>query len=398
MRRECLSRLAWAVALVGLTSCASDGGPIGSGISASVVGNVVDVAVLADPSATLVRRAQGDQGLQPIEVRIDEFSDAVTHTDADGNFELRGDFQGALTLRFVTTQFEASRAVTVPAGSVVALTDIELSPDDVEVQAERALDFIAVVDVVECDAARLQVHDLGNADEAYDVALLAETQFERLDGEPAACADITPGARIAIDGALQPDAPLEATALRVIIGQSRPARPALSRSVPFLGRAVAVDCAAGVIAIDDGENRLRVRVSSSTAITRPNRNPIACTDIQLGDQVAGVGTLRLVSPGVIRASTLVVSRRTRPDVELRFVGFLTHIDCASGILELLYQGSVTAVRLSPRTVITPPLECADLRLGDRVAGAGEVLSDDPDRIAATRLHVKRPLAPTFSPG
>lgn len=394
MTRASLSRLAWSIALLGLTSCgASDGGPIGSGISASVVGNVVDVAVLADPATDIAQRAQGEEVLPPVEVRIDGIPGAVTHTDAEGNFELAGDFQSTLTVRFVTSEFEVSHELTVPAGSLVTLTDIELSPDDVEIQAASELDFIATVDRVECESARLVVHDLGTADDVYEVVLLPETQFERLDGEPAACSDIAPGTRIAIDGVSSPGAALRTTALRVTIGRNRPSRPMPVRSVPFLGRAAAIDCAAGVIAIDDAQNRLRLRVSSSTVIARPNRTPIQCADIQLGDQVAGMGVLRLVSPGVIHATSLVVSRRTRPDIELRFVGFLTHIDCSSGSLELLYQGSVTSVGLSPRTVITPPLECADLRLGDRVAGAGRVLPDDPDRIVATRLHVKRPVAP-----
>lgn len=390
MIRTSLARLAWGMALLGLTSCGgADGGPVGTGISASLVGNVVDVSVRSDAATGTARSDDGAETLPPIEVRIDEVPDAVTHTNAEGNFQLAGEFAGALTVRFVTPEFEVSRELTVPAGSLVTLTDIELSPDDVEIQATRQLDFVAIVERAECESARLVVHDLGGAADAYEVALLAETEFVRSDGEAAACADIVAGVRIAIDGLMSPGAERRTTAVRVVIGRNRPAGSQAVRSVPFLGRAVAIDCAAGAIAIDDSQNRLRLRIVSSTIITRPNRTRIACTDIQLGDQVAGTGTLRVRRPGVIDASSLVVSRRTNPDVELRFVGFLTRIDCASGILDLLYQGTVSSLRLSPSTVITPPLTCDDLGLGDRVSGAGRVQPDDPDRIEASRLHVTR---------
>jgi hypothetical protein len=362
---------------------AADGGPAGTGITSAVVGNVVAVDSFAAPAA-----APAAGGVGAIEVSIDEAPSATAATDPQGNFQLEGAFSGRIHLRFRTDAFSVERELVVPSGAVVALADIELSADGVDVQATHALDFVGTLTRIDCDAGALLVEALGSGAVPFEIVLVPETEITKSDGQPGACADLALGARLAIDGSLESASGTRITALRIALGSGLPQREPV-RSLPFLGTAVAIDCESSTVVIDDSVNRTRLALLPSTVIRRPNRRRLQCADILLGDQVAGIGALRLRSPGAIEAKSLVVTHLSRPGVELRFVGFLSSIDCTTGLLQLLYQHTVTEVRLTPATIIRPPLGCADLRLGDRVTGAGPVSAQSASQIDAARLNVQR---------
>jgi hypothetical protein len=358
-----------AVLLACLTGCgASDGGPIGTGITASVVGNVVTS--------------------QPVEVSIDGVAGAATRTDADGSFEIDGAFSGLVRLRFETAGVDVAQDIVVPSGSVVALTDITLSPSGVDVGAARQLDVFAEVQSVDCGAGQLDVRELAQAGEIFAVSLGSDTAIEQRDGTPASCADIATGSIVAIDGAFTPGDELTLTALRVTLRPDQSAQHAPVRAVPFLGHAVSVDCATGSLVIDDEAGPSQLSLDDATIIERPNHNPLACSDIHVGDQITGVGNLRLRQPGVIQATDIVVTRRTRTDIELRFAGRLGEIDCRTGLLQIVRHNAVIAVRLLPDTIVLPPTSCDGLTLTAWVTGVGRVGPEGSSVLDAVRLRVK----------
>jgi hypothetical protein len=81
-------RLVLLLALLAGCAGAEGGGPIGTGITSSVAGNVV--AVVDDGGASEAAAL----AVPAVAVSIDEAPGVATITDADGNFTLEGDFSG----------------------------------------------------------------------------------------------------------------------------------------------------------------------------------------------------------------------------------------------------------------------------------------------------------------
>jgi hypothetical protein len=385
--------------LTGALGCAgaSDGGPIGTGIvQASIVGNVIDVTDLASldgASRVEVAAPLQDATLPPVEISVDGRPDATARTDANGTFELVGDVAGDITLRFTTEDFSVTTALSVPVASIVSLVDIELSPAGVEVQSVRQLDFVAIVREADCASGLLQVDDLSG--EAFEIDVQPATVFEDDDGTASTCTAIDADERIAIDGVVAPGAPGRVVASRIVIGPAPNAPLEGPRSLVFVGFAVALICnqdgTMGRLAIEDEIGRTSLRIARDTSITRPDGTEISCPDIRIGDQVGGLGTWSVREPGEIRADRLLVSHRPNPDVQLRFVGYITKVDCSTGAIELFFQGTRTDVVLLPITVIRPPAfrSCEDLSLGDRLSGVGRLAADGSDAIEITRVQVQK---------
>lgn len=394
------SRLLWALLCLALGAfgCAgaSDGGPIGTGIvQASIVGNVIDVADVASltSGASDLAAPLQDETLPPVEVSVDGRPDATARTDASGAFEIVGDVAGDVTLRFTTEDFSVTTALSVPVASIVSLVDIELSPAGVEVQSVRQLDFVATVRESNCAAGLLQVDDLSG--EPFEIAVDADTVFENDDGSAADCSAIETGERIAIDGVVAPGVPGRVVASRIVIDPVPNTPLEGQRSIAFVGFAVAVDCsddgATGKLAIEDEISRTRLRIARDTSITRRDGTELTCLDIRIGDQIGGLGTWGVRAPGEIRADRLLVSHRPNPDVQLRFVGYITKVDCRSGAIELFFGGTLTDVVLLPTSVLRPAEigGCEDLSLGDRLSGVGRLTADGSDAIEITRVQVRK---------
>lgn len=386
----------WLLVGVALCSlgCGADGGPVGTGIvQASIVGNVVDVSQIASlASAAASAGTPFQTELPPVEVSIDGRPGVATLTDQNGAFDLTGDVAGDVTLRFTTEDLSVTTELSVPADSIVSLTDVELSPAGVEVQAVRQLDFVGTVREADCAAGSLLVDDLSGR--PFEIGLSAATTYEDDDGNAVACPAIAPGGRIAIDGIVDPDQPGTVIALRIVVGPV-PSTPLEGpRAVPFFGFAVAVDCSGdgrrGRLALeDDTFGRTGVVIRADTSITRPDSTEITCDRIRVGDQVGGLGTWAKLFPGEIRADRMLVSSRPQPDKQLRFVGYLTKIDCTTGALELFFSGTLTDVVLLPTTVVRPERTCEQLALGDRLSGVGRLATDGSDAIEMTRVQVKK---------
>src|SRR5262249_34452730 len=112
MRLKAVALLFWVAAL---GSCVAEGGSRGSGISTSIVGNVVSVQSGAATRPTssgssraraatrqslrLLTIARANTEIEGIVVRIED-TDIETQTDSSGAFTLQGDFDGKRTLVF----------------------------------------------------------------------------------------------------------------------------------------------------------------------------------------------------------------------------------------------------------------------------------------------------------
>ncbi|MFQ5665269.1 MAG: hypothetical protein ACE5I7_02440 [Candidatus Binatia bacterium] len=383
-------RIAWLILLAAALGCAgADGGPVGTGISASISGNVIDVQ-----AASTTDTAGGAAMLPPVQVSIDEQPGVGTTTDDNGNFELSGDFAGALTLRFAVPDFQVTQPLDVPAGSAIVLQDIELRPSGVEAQAVRQLGLRGRVDLVDCTDGTLLVHDRRDPDTQFLIRLLPDTSLTRGRGESVTCADIRRGDNVVIEGAIRFRTDRTIAALTVALAPPPPPsgrRPI--RDVPFVGDVAAINCDAGFIVIDDSSQRSRLRLSRTTLVTRPDGTPLRCGDLGLGDRVEGRGQIMLRMPGVIEATRIIARPSPAPGALLRFFGFVAAIDCGSGVLQLDDVTNTVRLRLLPATVIVrsnqQPAACADIRLGDRVTGAGHVSGDGSGSIEAVRVILTR---------
>lgn len=403
--RSLLHALTALAAAASLLACGGagggviDGGPVGTGITTSVVGNVIDVSQASALATTATAASEADAiaALPPVVVSIDEVPGLESPIDAEGNFALDGDFAGAVTLRFATPGFSVTQPLEVPSGSVLVLADVELSPAGVEAQAGRQIGFVGRVVRADCAAALLLVADQHDASRQFRVALLPETSIERRDGGAASCTDIAARDRIAIDGAVRLDGVPGVTALRIVLAAD-PAPPDPVREVPFLGRVAAIDCARGAATLAGEAGRTRLAISAATTITLRDGTPLGCDQVRLGDVAAGLGRVTLRRPGVVAATSIVVTPAAEPGVEVRILGFLVAADCGRGLLELAEGDTLLVVRLVTATVIDPPLACEDLRPGDRIAGLARIVADDRRLVEAVRLRVRRPVRASAAGG
>ena len=386
-------RSLWVLLFAVALGCASEGGPVGTGISsssASISGNVIDVQTTATTAATTTSGAAA--ALPPIRVSIDEVPNVESAVNGDGNFELSGAFSGPLTLRFSVSQFEVTRSLDVPAGSAVVLQDIELRPDGVNTQAVRQLDFVGNVDLVDCAGGTLLVTDRHKNAE-FLVRLISQTAFVRNNGQAAACDDIRKDTTIEVQGQGETDRTITAVTVTLAPPPPPSGRPPV-QDVMFFGSLAAINCDGKFIAIDDSTQRTRLHISGMTVIELPDRTPLRCNDLRLGDHIVGQGQLSLGMPGFIEATHVVVRGAPSPEEPLRFFGFVAAIDCTSGILQLVdVNRSVVQVQLLPTTVITrgnqQPAQCTDINLGNRVEGSGHLSTAAPGTIDAAHIMFRR---------
>jgi len=378
-------RLPVALLSLACLSCASDGGPVGTGISgtSAISGNVVDVQT--DSSAA----SADTQTLPAIQVSVDGYPDATT-ADSGGNFELRGAFSGSVTLRFTVPQFQVTQQLDVPAGSAVVLQDIELQPTGVVAQAARQLNFFGTIDLVDCADGTLLVHEHDAHGMQFLVRVDDQTTFQDAAGGSRTCAALAAGTTVAIEGSIAYATDRTITASVVTLASHPPPPPPAQLSARFDGAIAGLDCVAGIVVVDDSEQRTRIQLTTQTQIGGA-MGALACADLQLGDVVHGQGQIALRAPGTIVATRLVVTGAAHGGQSLRFVGFVAALDCVSGALQVRDVRTTVDVRLSAATVIGRPngqrLACGDIQLGDRVMGMGTVAAGEPDVLDATQITV-----------
>ncbi len=310
--------------LAGCTGVGVDGGPVGTGISAALSGNLASVA---EGTAAAVSAATNDAPLPSVRVTIDEVPASASVTDARGNFYLQGQFAGRLTLRFTAPTFSVTAPIDVPAGASIALEDVRLAPGMVQMAALRHLGFLGVVAQVDCDAGELLVDDQQASANQFLVRLSGTTLVVDGSGEPLACAAVQPSQQLVVRGTVQPTD--QTIAALAIIVDPQPMEP-----VEFSGTVMMVNCSDSTLMISQASpasgtpgmgpggmgppgmsmpgmmgmgSRAHVRISSTTVIVDTTGQRLECAAVQAGHQVHCQGVIDSSVPGVIQADTLTVS-------------------------------------------------------------------------------------------
>lgn len=289
----------------GIGIAASDGGPVGSGLSASISGNVTSVAQETSTGSAAA--------IPVVQVSIDEVTGASSATDADGNFDLTGDFSGVLTLRFKTAAYAVTEQVEVPAGSTIVLEDLQLNPRTVQLAAVRQLGFLGVVTHTDCASGSILVDDRRAKANQFMVRLTGTTAIFDGAGNALACAAIRAQQQVVVRGTIElRDQTLVAAA--ILVG------PPATDQVQMTGKILKNDCTAGVLMMADPAataggrgmpgiagivERARVRLTRSTAITDANGRTLRCQDLNVGDSIAVDGAVNFNdSSGVVDAQTV----------------------------------------------------------------------------------------------
>ena len=295
------------LAILGAAGCASEGGVTGTGISASVSGNVVavDAAAAALPF--------------PIRVTVAEAPAVTTVTADDGTFALTGQFSGAITLQFSNAASGAALGplpLEIPAGSVTVLENIEIDtaapePDRIRPRAVRQFDIGGRIDLVECGTdGTLLVTDGARPARQFLIALTADTEIVSGDGAPLDCTALRAGRRVRVEGFLRLRTQT-LVATQVIVGPLPAPSPDAPRRERFRGAVAAVACDVGqitLVQLTDGDAvRRQIRLTPDTEILcGADARPCRCAAIDIGDGLRGSGTIFPRAPGVVVADTVTV--------------------------------------------------------------------------------------------
>ena len=295
-------RWLWLLALTAVLGCA-DGGPVGTGISSSSVSGTV-VAVDSTGGGGAASLAA------PVRVNLAELPDIATTTDANGNFVLAGNFSGSLTLKFTAPQAEASAPVLVPEFSEVDLGDIRIRPGVVIFNKPQVRRFFGQVAFVDCStdtpgAAELLVNDRKSMANQFMVRLSPNTVLVSADGQDVPCSQITIGAHVSVDGAIQPDRTIGA--VTVVIGPPPQDEAQPVMQFRFSGTVTGINCDSGMIQlIDDVAGQSRLRLSPASGLVDAALQPLQCTDVRVGDRLRGTGLVKAHRGEMIEVVTAVV--------------------------------------------------------------------------------------------
>lgn len=293
-----MNMLRWGLLLLAgcMAGCAADGGPVGTGLSSGLSGNVVGVE---SPS--------GDAGSTAgIVVSIDGRPAARTVTDGEGNFELSGDLSGSATVRFTTREYSVTQQVDIPEGAALLMRDITLTRERLDLPAPTVLGFYGQLALVDCDGdeATLLVNDRRVMPNQLLVRVGEEADLVRGNGAALTCNELTVGANVAVQGAVRLS-DRSILALVVVIEPPAPGNTPPVREIRFRGPVLLVNCPQGQLLLRD-EARTRLRIEpADTAIRTPQGQMLRCIDLQPGDTVSGVGEVTTRRPGVITAREIV---------------------------------------------------------------------------------------------
>jgi hypothetical protein len=295
-------RRLWLLGLVALVACA-DGGPVGTGISSSSVsGTIVAVDTTGSGSAASLEA--------PVRVSLLEAPDVATTTDPDGNFDLVGDFSGSLTLRFTAPQAEATAQLEVPLATEIDLGDIRLRPGAVTFNKPQVRQFFGQVAFIDCapnprGAAELLVNDRKATANQFMIRIWPATVLVRANGDDAVCSQLKPGDGVAIEGVLQTDRTIGA--ITIVISPPPPGEQQPVTRLRFSGTIAIINCESGNVQLfDDATGQSRLRLSDASGLVDPALDPLECSDLQPGDQIAGTGLAKARRPEVIEVVTAVV--------------------------------------------------------------------------------------------
>ena len=380
-----------------IAGCASEGGVTGTGISASVTGNIAVVSDAPEVAAELPF---------PIRVSLAEVPSIAGTTDAQGAFVLAGTFSGALTLEFTNAATGAPvgpLVIDVPPGSATVLENIEIdfaAPLNQRVRpgAVRQFDVFGRIDMVECDAdgsGTLLLLDDGPPVRQRLVRLTPDTDVAASDGEPLACGDLRRGLGVRVEGLLRlVDQTI--VALDVVEARRRSAPPPspVPHAERLRGTVTAVACARGLVeveqagALDPVRRIIALGPDTDVRCVADASRSCACSDIEVGDAIVIGGTIEPQRPGMVDAAVVIVGAMLE---RVTRIGVVVATSCDSGTIDLRdpqAPGRSFAARVSRATAFVcagARCTCADLRAGDRVRVDGAQAVDSVQPIDADRV-------------
>ena len=391
-------RLALLTCALVVGCASSEGGVTGTGVSA-ISGNIVSVTD---------QRAANDDDTLPFAIRVSiaEVPGIDSTTDADGTFQLSGEFSGSLTLQFAKAADGTPigpLALEIPAGSQTVVENIEIHTDAavaerVQPLAVRQFDVVGRVDMIECtaDAGGVAlITDGGRRRRQLLVTLTTDTELVRRDGTPLTCADLVRGSLVLAEGFVRRE---DQTLVAVAVVVAPPAPPGPGpqpRPERVRGPVERIACARGLLEVEQqsGAETVRriVRVTDSTEFRcdPAQLGPCDCGAIAVGARVSVAGLIFPDRPGQITAEVIAIGTLSTPLVT---VGPIVRLACTAGGLSV--QDDTTGVRV--RVALTAgteircrsdlPCRCADLRVRLRVRVEGmRSAAGDPltaDRITA----------------
>jgi hypothetical protein len=209
-------RLAALLALIATLSACAEGGSRGSGIFTEVRGNVESVQTAAAPARLRASLHDGIEDVAPaatgiagIRVAV-EGTDSHGETDTNGNFSLRGNFDGIINLVFLLPDEggQAQIGLNVPAGGQLTLNNVTVDAQQGAAVAEtQAVDFDGIITGIDCQTLILTlVSTHQSPDDTDEYTLRLDTSSVRnAQGDPVACADIRTGEQASVQGYVNPD-------------------------------------------------------------------------------------------------------------------------------------------------------------------------------------------------
>jgi hypothetical protein len=284
--------------LVACVGCA-DGGPVGTGISSSISGNVAAV----DTTSGAMGSVAG------VHVSVAGSPEVQTTTGADGGFALSGPFSGNVTLRFSAQQVTAiSEPIDVPLGSEVVLDDVVIHPNEVEFVKPQLRRFVGRVAFTDCatdsaDAAVILVNDRKVTANQFMVQLTLDSVLINGDGAPLPCEQVHDTDAIFIEGVILPDRTILAIAVVVTPAATVQAPPV--REIRFRGTVAIASCAEDLVLLrDDVAGPQVLRLLPASTIVNADLQAITCEDIDAGARMEGKGLRagRLDALQVVRAA------------------------------------------------------------------------------------------------
>jgi hypothetical protein len=206
-----------------LSGCASDGGSSGTGLT-SVTGNVVSAQTASLPSPrpiTWLARlrallAVGGTAIaqNPVEgIRVSiEGTNIAGRTDANGLFQLDGDFAGPIGMRLERADdgLSARLVIVVPNGGALTLSNVRINGGQVVVDSQRVT-FDGVVLSTDCPVNLAEMASRRSPDDGniYRVHLTGAS-VQDVTGVPLACSALRSSQFVRVDATVRSDESLDA--------------------------------------------------------------------------------------------------------------------------------------------------------------------------------------------
>lgn len=397
-----------AAVLVGCGGASSDGGVVGSGISA-VSGNLVGVQ--SDASADAGTAGSTPLDLPPVRVSVEEDPKAVTEVDlTDGSFRLRVNAAGQIHIVFDVEGDRPTTAVLdldVPDNSEVLLQDVQILAQEVFVR-QKPINFVGYVTSLDCASGRIEVADRNpnsSSPPNFFVLYLPEDGVRFDDVPPIDCGQLAIGDRLGVHAAFlrgPREGEDEPAVDGVDVELDPPAGPPESVPVHQKGTLIQADCAGGELRLQEKRREyadvFTARLSPGTQVLcgdEPCAN--GCEDLKPGDALDIRGRSAVGRPDVVRAEVVAVGAKPS-EFEARVVGLVTAVDCASGVMRVedrQFEISDPPIAVTGATEFEcsgPKREtcgCADVRPGDHVQVEVTVRPGMVPEVTAEQVRVVR---------